>query len=37
MAKDFSYMKQFTPDKYAGHKINRISRSMGRYFAEKVQ
>ncbi len=28
-------MKEFTPDKYLGHKINRISRSIDRYFDRK--
>ena len=28
-------MKEFTPDKYLGHKINRISRSIDRYLTEK--
>ena len=30
-----SDMKEFTPDKYLGHKINRISRSIDRYFDRK--
>ena len=28
-------MKEFTPDKYLGHKIGRISRSIDRYFDRK--
>ena len=28
-------MKEFTPDKYLGHKINRISRSIDKYFDRK--
>ena len=30
-----SDMKEFTPDKYLGHKINRISRSIDKYFDRK--
>ena len=28
-------MKEFTPDKYLGHKINRISRNIDKYFDRK--
>ena len=28
-------MKEFTPDKYLGHKINRISRNIDKYFEQK--
>ena len=33
--KVFNIMKEFTPDRYLGHKIGRISRNIDRYFDKK--